>query len=118
MLKIYVDGGAGKEPHYGYFVKETGVSRYIKDKDITNNEAEYKAIIRALVDHADETQGIMIKSDSKNTVNQLNHDYAINKDNLRELARQIWQLKEQIDCEIFFDWIPRNENLAGKMLGS
>lgn len=118
MKTIYVDGGAGKEPHYGYFVKETGQTKYIKDHNITNNEAECKAILRALVDHADSEDPIRIMSDSRNTVNQINHEYAINKDTLRNIIRQIWQMVGEIDCEISFTWVPRKENLAGKMLGS
>jgi ribonuclease HI len=47
---------------------------------------------------------------------QINHEYSIKKDTLRDLARKIWLLiKEYPSVEI--KWIPREENLAGKMLG-
>ena len=45
---IYVDGSGGIDSGYGFFVKETGESFYEKKPDITNNQAEYLAIISAL----------------------------------------------------------------------
>ncbi len=33
-----------------------------------------------------------IYSDSKNTVNQLNHEFAINNDELRRLAQEAWAI--------------------------
>ena len=59
----------------------------------------------------------MIYSDSKNTVNQLNHEFAINNDQLRILAQEAWSIMGKIP-NLSIKWIPRKENLAGKMLGS
>ena len=77
---------------YGYFVKETGESFYEKKPEITNNQAEYLAIISALNKYVDSNDEITIYSDSKNTVNQLNHEFAINNEQLRNLAREAWIL--------------------------
>ena len=74
---IYVDGSGGIDSGYGFFVKETGESFYEKKQDITNNQAEYLAIISALKKFVDTDEEITIFSDSKNTVCQLNHEYAI-----------------------------------------
>jgi ribonuclease HI len=114
---IYVDGAGGDNSGYGYFVKETGESFYEKKSSITNNQAEYMAIISALQKFANTNEQIIIYSDSKNTVSQLNHEYAINNEQLRELARQAWALIAKIS-DIKIVWIPRKDNLAGKMLGS
>jgi ribonuclease HI len=59
----------------------------------------------------------IIYSDSKNTISQLNHDFAINNEKLRELAREAWLLMAKFS-NLSLLWIPRKENLAGKMLGS
>ena len=56
-------------------------------------------------------------ANSKNTVSQLNHDFAINNEQLRSLARDAWSLIANFS-DLTINWIPRNENLAGKMLGS
>ena len=46
-LNIYVDGSGGTNSGYGFFVKETGESNYENKPEITNNQAEYLAIISA-----------------------------------------------------------------------
>lgn len=117
VISVYVDGSGGSDPGYGFFVKETGESFYEKKSGITNNEAEYLAIIAALKKFAESDDEITIYSDSKNTVSQLNHDFAINKEELRNLAREAWALIAKIS-KLKIKWVPRNENLAGKMLGS
>lgn len=40
------------------------------------------------VDGAGGDDEVIIYSDSKNTVNQLNHEYAINSEQLKDLARE------------------------------
>ncbi len=47
IISVYVDGSGGENSGYGYFVKETGESFYEKKPNITNNQAEYMAIIAA-----------------------------------------------------------------------
>ena len=116
-VSVYVDGSGSPNGGYGYFVKETGESFYEKQPDITNNQAEYMAIISALKKFSDSDSDVIIYSDSKNTVSQLNHEFAINNENLRELAREAWNLIGKFH-NLTITWVPRKENLAGKMLGS
>jgi len=117
VLSIYVDGSGGPNSGFGFFVKETGESFYKKEPNITNNQAEYMAIISALKKFSGTMDEIVIYSDSKNTVSQLNHEFAINNDQLRTLARETWDLIAKFP-NLKINWIPRNQNLAGKMLGS
>jgi ribonuclease HI len=116
-LSIFVDGSGGSNAGFGFFVKETGESFYKKESNITNNQAEYLAIIAVLKKFSGMLDEIIIYSDSKNTVSQLNHEYAINNDQLRDLAREAWELIPKFK-NLKIKWIPRNENIAGKMLGS
>jgi ribonuclease HI len=116
-LSIFVDGSGGSNSGYGYFVKETGESFYEKKPELTNNQAEYLAIISALNKFVDSKDEITIFSDSKNTVNQLNHEFAINNEQLRNFAREAWGIIPKFPS-LSIVWIPRKENLAGKMLGS
>ena len=117
VLSIFVDGSGGPNSGFGFFVKETGESFYKKEPNITNNQAEYMAIISALKKFSGTADEIVIYSDSKNTVSQLNHEFAINNDQLRTLARETWDLIAKFP-NLKINWIPRNQNLAGKMLGS
>ncbi|MEO2220963.1 MAG: RNase H family protein, partial [Nitrosopumilus sp.] len=75
-ISIFVDGSGGSNGGFGFFVKETGESFYEKKPEITNNQAEYMAIISALKKFVNSDDEITIYSDSKNTVNQLNHEFA------------------------------------------
>ncbi|MGI0102384.1 MAG: RNase H family protein [Nitrosotalea sp.] len=116
-LSIFVDGSGGPDSGFGFFVKETGESFYKKEPGMTNNQAEYMAIIAALEKYLNSQDEIVIYSDSKNTVSQLNHEFAINNSQLRVLAMEAWELVAK--CKnLKIIWIPRAKNLAGKMLGS
>ncbi len=117
VISVYVDGSGGENSGYGYFVKETGESFYEKKPNITNNQAEYMAIIVALKKFLNSNEEIIIFSDSKNTVSQLNHEFAINNEQLRVLAREAWNIIGKFS-NLTLTWVPRKENLAGKMLGS
>ena len=116
-ISVYVDGSGGGNSGYGYFVKETGESFYEKKPNLTNNQAEYLAIIAALKKFVNSDEEIIIFSDSKNTVSQLNHEFAINNEQLRALAQEAWPLIGKFS-NLTLTWISRKENLAGKMLGS
>ncbi len=111
-MDIYTDA-SGKTGKYCYVVEGTNKVRWDQKKGITNNEGEYLAIIKALNENPE--KNICIHSDSQLVVNQLNQKFAIKKDRLRELAQEIWKLSE--DRNITFNWIPRERNKAGKVLG-
>ncbi len=113
-ISVYVDGSGGPNSGFGYFVKDTGESFYEKKPEITNNQAEYLAIISALNKYVDSNDEITIYSDSKNTVNQLNHEFAINNDQLRILAREAWSIVGKFS-NLSIVWIPRKENLPCKL---
>ena len=116
-MQVYVDGSGGPKSKYGFFIKDTGKSLCQSLPGITNNEAEYRAIVAALKEIGNTEKHITIYSDSQLVVNQIKQEYGINKDHLRDLAREIWEMLAKLpNCDLV--WIPRKENIAGKMLGS
>lgn len=117
IINIFVDGSGGNDSGYCFYIENTGESFYEKKSNLTNNQAEYMAIIQALKRIVDIEKEIIIYSDSKVVVSQLNHQYAINNDTLRLLARDTWSLIKRYKS-VKIIWIPREQNLAGKMLGS
>jgi len=117
-ISVYVDGAGGPNSGYGYFVKETGESFYEKKPSLTNNQAEYLAIISALNKYVDSNDEITIYSDSQLIVSQLNHEFAINNDELRKLAQESWNIMGKFSDRPSLIWVRRKDNLAGKMLGS
>ena len=83
---------------------------------VTNNEGEYHALILAL-EKASRTPNVFfeILTDSQLVVEQVNEHWACRKKRLQVLRHKVWELARNLDCEI--RWIPREENLAGKVLG-
>ncbi len=57
---------------------------------------------------------VLICCDNEVVVKQLSRQYHIGNDRLRKLAQQVWQMTKNV--EVKYQWIPRKENLAGKML--
>lgn len=117
VVTIYVDGAGGISSGYGYYVRETGESEYVDKPDLTNNQAEYSAVLAALERFAGSAGPVDILSDSQVVVRQINHEYAINDPTLRDMAREVWRLLPS-HGNVRVQWIPRRENLAGRMLGS
>ncbi|MDO8517217.1 MAG: ribonuclease HI family protein [Nanoarchaeota archaeon] len=93
VLKIYTDGGSRGNPGKAacsFIVVENNeiIKKYSEFLGIkTNNEAEYNAIIKALEYIKDNE--VEVFSDSELVVKQLNGEYKITKEHLRELNEKI-----------------------------
>lgn len=120
---IYTDGGSRGNPGPAaigvLFFNEKGIpfkkySQYLGE--MTNNEAEYQAVIFALKKFksifgkklAKETE-IEIRSDSELIVNQLKGKYKILEPSLQPLFLEIWNLKLDFK-KVKFKLISRNKN--------
>ena len=123
-MKIYTDGsGKGR---FAYVI-EDGPVRIEEEEGITSNEAEYKGVIIALRDLLYDEDLILPDAtvvefflDSKIVVEQLTFKASVKADNLRVLANDIWQKVQNLrdrGVQCTFTWVPRKENLAGKVLG-
>ncbi|MCK4454141.1 ribonuclease HI family protein [Candidatus Parcubacteria bacterium] len=121
---IYTDGGSRGNPgpsaigvvisdEKGNRLKE--YSQYLGD-DLTNNEAEYQAVIFALKKikllfgkKTAYNSEIEINSDSQLLVKQMNGEYKILEPNIQPLFLKVWNLK--IDFKkLTFKSIPREQN--------
>jgi ribonuclease HI len=122
-MKVYVDASMkevccvfGEPPITEIIALPEGVA--------THNEAEYLAIINGL--YFAEDWEVEICSDSQLAVNQINKmvggggkTYKVKAPNLAPLAlcvRFIVKLCEAQGMGVKFTWVPREENLAGKVL--
>jgi len=120
---IYTDGGSRGNPgpsaigvvfcnERGQVIKE--YSEYLGE--LTNNEAEYEAVIFALKKFkalfgkklAQNTE-IEIKSDSELMVRQLNGEYKILEADIQQLFLQVWNLKLDFK-KVKFKLISREKN--------
>lgn len=112
MLRIFTDG-SGKTGKYIYVVEDTNEVKIFQKKGITNNIAEYLAVVEAL--KAFPKEDVEIISDSELMVNQLQMKYSIKNDELRKLAEEVWNLSK--GRKVSFVNVPREKNKAGKILG-
>ena len=102
-IVIYQDGKVRKE-----------ISEYIGYG--TNNIAEYQAVIRGLKELGKwegmewETKKIIIYSDSRLLVNQINGEYKVRNNNIRILFIELRKLIEEAKAEIIIKWVKRDDN--------
>lgn len=105
----------------GEIIKEYG--EYLGDK-ITNNEAEYRAVISALKSFKTffgkeiaKTSEIEIRSDSELMISQLTGKYKLVNENIQRLFIEIWNLKTEFG-EVKFKQIPREKNKEADRLAN
>ena len=131
-ITIYTDGGSRGNPgpagigvvytnEKGQIIKE--YAEYLGDK-LTNNEAEYKAVIFALKKFKAvfgkklaKNSEIEIKSDSELLVKQLNAQYKIVNENIQPLFLEIWNLKFDFK-KLKFKQISRDKNKQADRLAN
>ena len=126
-LIINTDGGARGNPGpaaIGVFVvaNEAVVyesALYLGTK--TNNEAEYLAILHALewlqtFCQTHEISSVAFKLDSQLVVNQLQRNWKIKEDRLRELAQHCWQIMNSLSVAFTISYVPRAQNVQADRL--
>ncbi|MCX6760690.1 MAG: ribonuclease HI family protein [Candidatus Nealsonbacteria bacterium] len=121
---IYTDGGSRGNPGRAaigvVFCNEKGqvckkYSDYLGD-NLTNNEAEYQAVVFALQKFKAlfgkklaESSEVEMRMDSELLVKQLNGEYKVLEPKIQELFLKVWNLK--IDFQkVRFNFIPRERN--------
>ena len=118
IFEAYVDGSCWKKEESSlgrmcYYIPKMNIVSVWEEKVVSHNEAEYRAIEKLLKDYSE--NNFIIYSDSKVTVEQLNYNFFLKNDLLREYALRIWGLTKGRNVK--FEWVPRKENKAGKVLG-
>lgn len=134
-ITIYIDGGSQGNPGPSalgiVFCNEKGqcfkkYSEYLGD-NLTNNEAEYQALIFALQKFKAlfgkklaKNTDLEIKSDSELLIKQLKGEYKILEPKIQTLFITVWNLKLDFK-KIKFTLIPREKNkeadaLVGEVL--
>lgn len=120
---IYTDGGARGNPGPAAIGALVGTKEYAETiGEMTNNVAEYKAVIFALKkakqqigkEKAKETE-VEIRSDSELVVSQLNGSYQIKNEELGKLFIEVWNLKQDFKG-VKFIHIPREKNKTADKL--
>ena len=129
---IYTDGGSRGNPGSAgggiVFCNEKGeiIKKYAEyfGDNLTNNEAEYEAVIFAMKKFkalfgkklAQSTE-IELRSDSELLVKQLNGEYKILEPKIQQLFIQVWNLRLDFK-RIKFKLISRNKNTDADKLAN
>ncbi|MBI5051466.1 ribonuclease HI family protein [Candidatus Micrarchaeota archaeon] len=114
MLIIYTDGcclGNPGKMGIGVAIRRDGktvkeLSQFIGQG--TNNIAEYEAVVRGLEEVKGEKEEILVRSDSKLLIEQINGRYKVKMPHLKKLKAKVEQLIE--GKKIRFEHIPREQN--------
>src|SRR3989442_2617008 len=91
--------------------------------DRTKNEAEFYALLKAVELIAEKATGkvpgsigeLVVRSDSKLVVNQVNGEWRVEDEKLIELSEKARDLIKDLGS-IRLEWVPREENYAGLWL--
>ncbi|MBU0974370.1 ribonuclease HI family protein [Patescibacteria group bacterium] len=79
----------------------------------TNNEAEYKALIKALewlAENFSDTEAVEVYLDSKLVVEQINKNWKIKDSRMMGFANNAWKILEGIGTNVKFFHIRREKN--------
>ena len=116
MERIFVDGSGfnGRTSSYCVFWEHGPVKEnheiFTLQENRTNNEMEYAAVIVAL----ESSSNNEIYTDSQLVVNQVAGKWKVKEAHLKPLCQRVQELLKEKDSTLH--WIPREENLAGKIL--
>jgi ribonuclease HI len=129
MIEVWIDGlcepvmpANERTACLGYVIKKDGVvveegfEVIGKGRKMTNNVAEYSALIQALerVRSLGLKGRMVVRSDSKLVVNQMKGEWKVKATKIMPLYREAVALAK--DMDVVFEWIPREENTEADSL--
>jgi ribonuclease HI len=126
LLTIHTDGASRGNPGpaaFAYVIARGGhepIEEAGKLGRMTNNQAEYLALIRAL-EHAleiDANGRVLVNSDSELLVKQMRGEYRVKNEDLRELYEEARALCGRFRGGVTFLHVRREENKRADQLGN
>lgn len=120
MIKEFHIDGSGARPDgtgsgFGWVRIGTDKQRLYWEDGLTNNVAEYKGLI-AVLRYVSHGSNVLIRTDSQLVCEQFNGRWAVRDPLLREMLKQSRNVIEEKELHVDITWIPREQNLAGKLL--
>ena len=124
VLTIHTDGASRGNPGasaYAYTIEADGevvVEEAGCLGELTNNQAEYTALVRAL-EHALELGAqrcVVVHSDSELMVKQLRGEYRVKNEELRPLYERALRLRDRFDKPVTFRHVRREHNRRADQL--
>lgn len=117
-IRIFTDGsgmGGALGSGFSWLREDTREHKVERRADLTNNEAEYHGVIAALKTLRAGAQAEIL-TDSQLLVGQLRGEWRVRESRLHKLYSEVRTIIERKRLAVKFTWIPRSQNLAGKLL--
>jgi ribonuclease HI len=118
-VRIYIDGAGsrpdGKGSGFAWVREATGEKKVHHEDGLTNNEAEYRGLIAAL-NELPEGSTAQIFTDSMLVFGQFDGRFKVLSRSLAALLAEVRAVIERKKLNVTVSWIPRQENLAGKLI--
>jgi ribonuclease HI len=121
--ELFIDGACSGNPgptRIAVFSEDLKIKTIQDTGNGTNNRAEYQALLYALAIAQSVEDDIVIKSDSKLVVEQVNGNWKVKDQKLIPLCKDAQILidmrKELFNASTELEWLSRERNLAGHML--
>jgi ribonuclease HI len=119
LIRIYTDGSGarpdGKGSCFGWLREDTGEKHIRREDGLTNNQAEYRAVLFA-IESMPEGSCVEILTDSQLLACQATGLYKMRDTSLKELLLRMHDLVNEKKMTLRVNWIPRERNLAGKLI--
>jgi len=112
-MKAYIDGS--EKGLYGYLIRPGEKLKLVKDHPMTNNQAEWLALLTLLLDLEEETT-IQVYSDSQIVVNQLKGEWETKNETLKHMKKIALMIIQTKNLNVRITWVRRNLNPFGKHL--
>jgi ribonuclease HI len=118
-IVIFCDGAGsrpdGKGSGFAWIQPNTKEQHVERVDGLTNNQAEYRALISALNAMPDGSAA-QVFTDSQLMWSQVIGNYRVHHTELADLLSQVHALIKEKNLKIDLQWVPRQKNLAGKLL--
>ena len=118
-IRIFTDGAGprpdGKGSGFAWIREDTKQKQIQHVDGLTNNMAEYMAVQSAL-ESLPNGIAVEILTDSEVVVNQFNGTFRVKSHLLIPLLARVQETVAQKKLQVIVSWIPRDLNLAGKLL--
>jgi ribonuclease HI len=124
LLTIHTDGASRGNPGaaaFAYIIAQDGQATIEEAGclgEMTNNQAEYTALVRAL-EHAlqlGREHRLLIHSDSELMVKQMNGEYRVKNEELRSIYEQARSLVRRFTARVTFRHVRRGLNIRADQL--
>ncbi|MGH9718233.1 MAG: RNase H family protein [Candidatus Acidiferrales bacterium] len=117
--RIFCDGAGqnveGKGSGFAWFRESDGHKNREQVDGLTNNQAEYRAVLSAL-ESFKPGASVQIVTDSELIVNQLRGKYKVHDPDLAALREKILRYVQKRRLSVTYSWVPRAQNKAGRLL--